>query len=459
MFGFKSILLYSYFNSRQIKKWRLLIFALAITLFQFVPISLKAHPSPNSLIFLDINPDIVQMEVLLPVPELELSFKKELLSHPEDILNRWGSEIQKYLLHHISAYTEKGKPWHVEVIDLKMEKNFYADNVTPYWEIAATVRLTPVAGGNTRNFFLDYDVILHEVINHITLLSIRSDWESGNLGDDHTISKATGEDALVIARDLNTNKIHPLHINLQNGNRWSGFRAMVVLGMRHISEGTDHLMFLLMLLLPAPLLINKGSWAGFKGLRSSIFTLLKIITAFTAGHSVTLLAGTLGWFHFPSRPIEILIAFSVFISALNAFRPVFHGKEAAIAAGFGLIHGMAFASTLSELHLNSDTLLISLLGFNAGIELMQILIVIIIIPWLIIMSKTPYYKWFRYTMALITSLAAVGWMLERGTSKKNLLTKYLEEIPDNGHWFLLILTLTTIVMYAMNRWQLQRNNI
>jgi HupE / UreJ protein len=113
-----------------------------------------------------------------------------------------------------------------------------------------------------------------------------------------------------------------------------GFASIFRLGMRHIAEGTDHLLFLLALLVPAPLLALGSRWAGFAGARHSLFRILKIVTAFTIGHSVTLALAALGLVRVPSRPIEVLIAVSILVSAIHALRPLFPGREAAIAAFF-----------------------------------------------------------------------------------------------------------------------------
>ena len=127
-----------------------------------------------------------------------------------------------------------------------------------------------------------------------------------------------------------------------------GFVSIFRLGMRHIAEGTDHLLFLLILLLPAPLIVVGSRWAGLADMRSSVLRILKIVTAFTLGHSITLALAAFGIVRVPSRPIEVLIAVSILVSAIHALRPIFPGKEAAIAAFFGLIHGLAFAATLSR---------------------------------------------------------------------------------------------------------------
>ena len=133
------------------------------------------------------------------------------------------------------------------------------------------------------------------------------------------------------------------------------FSSLFRLGMRHIAEGTDHLLFLLTLLLPAPLLAAGRRWGAAAGVRQSLLRMLGIVTAFTLGHSLTLMLAALGVLHVPGRPIEVLIAVSIFVSALHALRPILPGivpgKEARIAAFFGLIHGLAFAATLDRLGL------------------------------------------------------------------------------------------------------------
>ena len=167
------------------------------------------------------------------------------------------------------------------------------------------------------------------------------------------------------------------------------------LGMSHIAEGTDHLLFLLVLLLPAPLLVAGSRWRGATGVRTSLLRILRIVTAFTLGHSITLALAAFGAVHVPSHPIEVLIAVSILVSAVHALRPIFPGREARIAAFFGLIHGLAFASTLSELGLGRWERLAGILSFNLGIETMQMAVVALTLPSLILMSRTRAYPWLR----------------------------------------------------------------
>src|SRR5206468_3636291 len=165
----------------------------------------------------------------------------------------------------------------------------------------------------------------------------------------------------------------------------------------------DHLLFLLALLLPAPLIVFGSRLAGFAGVRRSVLRILKIVTAFTIGHSITLALATLGLVRVPSRPIEVLIAVSILVSAIHALRPLFPGKEAGIAAFFGLIHGLAFAATLGELGLGRWERVAGILAFNLGIETMQLVVVAVTMPSLVLMSRTRAYPFLRIGGALFAA--------------------------------------------------------
>ena len=196
---------------------------------------------------------------------------------------------------------------------------------------------------------------------------------------------------------------------------WDGLQLsnLFHLGMRHIAEGTDHLLFLLVLLLPAPLLAVGTRWAAPATVRQSLFHILGIVTAFTIGHSLTLTLAAMNFVHVPSRPVEVLIAVSILVSAVHALRPMFPGKEAWIAAFFGLIHGLAFASTLDRLGMSRWDRVAGILSFNLGIETMQLLVVALVLPSLLLMSRTSAYATFRIAGAAFACIASALWIAER----------------------------------------------
>jgi hypothetical protein len=239
----------------------------------------------------------------------------------------------------------------------------------------------------------------------------------------------------------------------------AGVSTMFRLGMRHIAEGTDHLLFLLALLLPAPLLAMRSHWAGFGGVRHSLIQILRVVTAFTLGHSLTLALGASGLVSIPERPVEVLIAFSILISAAHALRPLFPGREPIIAAGFGLVHGLAFATTLQTLGVGTWQRIASILGFNLGIETMQLIVVAAILPSLIVLSRTPAYTVFRFTGALFAGLASLGWIIERLFDVPDFVNVVVDRVGQRGAWIAALLLVISIVAWFHHQRQDSRNII
>jgi HupE / UreJ protein len=212
----------------------------------------------------------------------------------------------------------------------------------------------------------------------------------------------------------------------------SGFAAAFRLGMRHIAEGTDHLLFLLVLLLPAPLLASAARWNRCAGVRGSLLNIVRIVTAFTLGHSLTLALSAFGLVTVPSRPVEVLIAVSILISAIHALRPLFPGREPAIAAFFGLIHGLAFASALSSLGFGGWYRLVSVLGFNLGIETMQLGVVAATLPSLLLLSRTRAYSTLRIAGAFFAVIASSAWIAERLLDIQTPVDRVVESVARYG---------------------------
>ncbi|TAH19251.1 MAG: HupE/UreJ family protein [Cytophagales bacterium] len=358
-----------------------------------------AHPMPNTVIELTIQHKSIQMDILMPLSEFELAFGQKIGSNINE-----NEQFRRYFQEHIRLQGKDKQTWEVKFISATIQET-NSEIVGKYSELAVRIQIFPKTDSDIRYFLLFYDVIIHQVITHEALLNVVQDWESGQ----HENLLPIG----VVKLDIPTGKIFPLEINLGEGSLWKGFKTMLVLGANHIAEGTDHLLFLLILLVPAPLLVKNKKWSSFGGLRYTVRKLVSIITAFTAGHSVTLLLGTLAWIPFSSQLIEVMIGFSILISAFHAYRPLFFGKEIYIAAGFGLIHGLAFSDTLSKLHLDALQMGLSIFGFNVGIELMQICIMLLVLPPLMLLSKRPIYANFRILMSCLAAFAALFWIVER----------------------------------------------
>ncbi len=194
-------------------------------------------------------------------------------------------------------------------------------------------------------------------------------------------------------------------------------------GVWHIWIGFDHILFLLALLLPAVLLWRAPRWQAAGSFRDAFWDVVKIVTAFTVAHSITLSLATLGVVWLPSRLVESAIAASVLLAALNNVLPLFHGRRWMVAFGFGLIHGFGFASVLVELGLPQGTLALALalVAFNLGVEAGQLAIVAAFLPLAFWIRGGWFYQ--RLVMqggSLLIAVLAGIWLAERALDLKLL---------------------------------------
>ncbi|WP_170154667.1 HupE/UreJ family protein [Mangrovibacterium diazotrophicum] len=396
-----------------------------------------SHPMPNSLVLIDMHSNGVGLELQLPLVELKLAVGGQIDTNTDDWAEKSKTELKAYILKHLHPSGLNNEDWNVAITDLQVTPPAQGDQ-NQYQELTVHLWLQPASESDVRSFILDYDVIINQVVTHTALVSIRQDWEAG-IYQDQPVQTGT------IAMDVVNNIVPPFKVEAQKGSWFEGFKSMLVLGMRHIQEGTDHLLFLLVLLLPAPLLPGRRRWLNFGGVKYSLQSLLKVVTAFTIGHSITLLIGALELVKLPSQLIETLIAFSILVSAIHAIRPIFPKQGIFIAFGFGLIHGLAFANTLTGLKLSPGQMALSILGFNMGIEIMQLFIVLLIVPWLILMSRTSIYREFRVFGAVLGGIAALSWMIDRMTEQTNPLSAYIEKIILYDHWIILFIAALAII--------------
>jgi hypothetical protein len=305
--------------------------------------------------------------------------------------------VGRYLLAHFAPTSDDGQAWAVRIGPLSVSTTGNTATTGLYQELETTFTLTPPAGASESSFNLGYDAVVDHVATHVVIVTV----VSSSSGSAYTIG--------TVSRSTVTNTIVPLHVDLGTGSEYRGFVSMVSLGIDHIREGTDHQLFLLTLLLPAPLLASGRRWRSGLPARGALRRIATITLSFTLGHSVTLALGALG-VPVPQQLVEAMIAVSILVAAAHAVRPLFPGREALVAASFGLVHGLAFSETLRELHLSGIRLVLSLLGFNLGIEAMQLFIVALVLPPLILLAHTRAYPPLRVISATATAVAAAGWL-------------------------------------------------
>jgi len=203
-------------------------------------------------------------------------------------------------------------------------------------------------------------------------------------------------------------------LNLGAPDRLAQFRAFLDEGIWHIWKGYDHILFLLTLLLPAVVLYRNGQWQSRPSLRDSLLDVLKVVTAFTVAHSLTLTLAVNQLVNLPSRWVESAIALTVLLGALNNIFPVVRERRWLVAFAFGLIHGLGFASVLADLGLRGWNLALALVGFNAGVEVGQLAIVLIFIPLAFALRGTRFYRHaFMPAGAVAISGIAAYWLAIR----------------------------------------------
>ncbi len=192
-------------------------------------------------------------------------------------------------------------------------------------------------------------------------------------------------------------------------------------GVWHIWIGYDHILFLLSLLLPAVLWRSGGQWAPVPGFRPAFTEVVKVVTAFTLAHSVTLSLAVLKVIALPSRWVESAIAASVLLAALNNLYPLVTSRRWLVAFGFGLVHGLGFASVLLDLGLPRGSLALALLAFNLGVEGGQLAIVTAFLPLAYGVRHTMFYARMVFQGgSLAIMLLAALWLMERGLNLKLL---------------------------------------
>jgi hypothetical protein len=195
---------------------------------------------------------------------------------------------------------------------------------------------------------------------------------------------------------------------------FSLFLDFVRQGMWHIWLGYDHLAFLFLLLLPAVLERGRGGWEPVPSRRMIVVRVLKVVTAFTAAHSITLSLAALGVLTPPAAPIEAAIAVTVILAGVANLVPRLAVHGAVMAFAFGLIHGFGFANALAELGLKAGAIAAPLAGFNIGVELGQLAVVALALPALVALRSTRHYALRVMPGAsLATILLAIGWLVQR----------------------------------------------
>lgn len=348
-----------------------------------------AHLTPNSEIRLDFAPGAIKADVI--VPQAEFAYATGLATdNRAETLARAKARV----LADMAVLTPDGAPWTITVNRIAFER------IAGPPDLHLNLTLTPPPGASDRSLRWRWHVVTRQAPSHFALLVIDGDLAGGVHGESEMVGALTAT-RTELTVDRGSASLGGLFAN--------AFR----LGAHHIAEGYDHLLFLLALLLPAPLIAARGRWTGARSRRDTFKALALVVTAFTIGHSTTLILAAFFGLSLPAQPVEAGIALSVLISAIHAARPLFPGREPWVAGLFGLVHGLAFATLISNFGLGATTRATAILGFNLGIEAVQLVVVLIALPLLIALGQWRHGPKVRLMLAALTAIAALVWLTQR----------------------------------------------
>lgn len=280
----------------------------------------------------------------------------------------------------------------------------------------------------------EYNGIFEIDDTHRAFLLIEYNWKAGVIQNEARISLSFDPD--------NTIEV----LSLTDTSVWKGFVAMIKQGVWHIWIGLDHILFLLALILPSVVRrwndsridsANKPEmeirqtkfitwdWFPVKRFRPAFIYIVKVVTFFTIAHTITLSLASLEIINLPSRLVESVIALSIGLAAYHNIRPIFKGKDWVIAFVFGLFHGFGFASVLADLGLTSEFLTLSLLGFNVGVEIGQLVIIFMIFPILFLIRESKLYPKILVYGSLLLIFISLYWLIERAFDVNLYVEDYL----------------------------------
>ncbi len=370
----------------------------AIVLATAQPVS--AHTGVQSYIYLDVTETSLAGRIEAPIPDLRDTLELDLSGSDEQIIEEINDELDT-----ITDYFSDHFVFQVDGETLPVSYDTASLFFSDADEIDDNYVVFPFEvetdGPVAREFDLQADFFIEEIDDRENWLLIGNDWQTGVIENGfEEISRFTEPGATE-------------SIDLGEPNRFKNFVSSVKLGVNHIQTGPDHILFVLVLLLPS-VLVFSGSWKPSASFGSALWRVLKIATMFTVAHSITFTLAGLDILPLPSSKIvESIIALSIAVAALHNLRPIAANREWLISFVFGLFHGMGFASLISGLEISRSTQLVSLLGRNVGIEIGQSIVILLLFPALFLLRRTTFYRPFFVAGSLLLAVVSLGWMIER----------------------------------------------
>jgi hypothetical protein len=361
----------------------------------------SAHAGDQAYVYLDITEKAVGGRIETPIGDLNSTLGLDIGGTEAEIIaevNANITEIHDYLGAHLTLGSGATR-WPIEFEGSELFESNLPEEDDNYLLFFFTA---DVGGGNVpRSLDVTFDPFFDEIPGRDGLLLIGNDWKGGVIENDHEVLTAFDAGSRTQTIDLG------------DASSWNTFQSSIQLGVNHIRTGPDHILFVLVLLLPS-VLVFATTWKPAKSFRSALWRVLKVVTMFTVAHSITFTLAGLDILPLPSsRVVETIIALSIAAAALHNVRPIAPNKEWLISFAFGLFHGMGFASLVEKLDVSRGTQLMSLLGRNVGIEFGQSVVVLLVFPALFLLRRTRFYRPFFLAFSAGLIAISLAWAIER----------------------------------------------
>jgi hypothetical protein len=252
---------------------------------------------------------------------------------------------------------------------------------------------------------IHYDGIFEHSPTHKLLVSVNLAGQSGsrtqNSTENTSVTSVLDVDNRSVTYDAVTTSLTALFISL------------VYEGVWHIFIGIDHILFLVATLLTVNLVRQQKQWQKEPSASRVLKHTVILVSAFTLAHSITLTATALNFIALDSRLVELGIAISVLLTALNNIYPLIV-RLGIITFAFGLLHGMGFASVFADLNAQSNNLVLSVAAFNIGVEVGQLAIVAVLLPLLLWLRHYTFYaKTLMPLLSSVIAIIAINWTIQR----------------------------------------------
>lgn len=373
-------------------------FNLILTLFLFLPLLVLSHNPNQSYIFLRIyETDGIHGRFEINTREINKVFGTNFDDSAtlNDIQPLIG-DIKKYILEH-SRFTSTIGEHKITFGEVGLFEFNLGDFVQLHFKLENTVQMP-------NELTVTYNAVFEKDKTHRSYLVTEYNWRAGVINEESNIILDFSPNDDTDTMDLTKSSI------------WPGVIAMIKQGVWHIWIGIDHILFLLALILPAVVRRKNNSiygWEPVLKFKTAFIYIVKVVTFFTIAHTITLTLASLEIVNLPSQLVESIIAFSIGLAALHNIKPIFKMKDWMIAFIFGLFHGFGFASVLGDLGLTGEFLTLSLLGFNVGVEIGQLVIIAAIFPLLYFIRKSSFYPKLLVIVSVLLIIISLYWFVER----------------------------------------------